>query len=80
MVSVQRFGGGFGAFGAVAGVFLSGSCSQGPASHSHQKVGFRVTVGGEFQNSKKGERSTSQLKPTVSLDIGTVFQKSPQVM
>ena len=61
MVSVQRFGGGFGAFGAVAGVFLSGSCSQGPASHSHQKVGFRVTVGGEFQNSKKGERSTSQL-------------------
>ena len=46
-----------GRLGLVAKVFLF----TGPGVAFTQKVGFRVTVGGELQKSKKGERSTSQL-------------------
>ena len=41
--------------------------------HSHKNAVFRVTVGQEFQKSRKGERSTSQLYHAVSLDAGTGF-------
>ena len=58
----------------VLPVLTAPGFSQGPASHSHKKVGFRVTVGRGGKKSKKGERSTSQRKPAVSLDKETGFQ------
>ena len=66
-------------WGVVGGPVSRSSLHRLSAPLSHQKVGFRVTAGQEFQKSKKGERVVHKMQLAVSLDTKTGLRKSPQV-